>query len=281
MLFAGIDVGSLTAKAAILNEGEIVSWSVIPTGPDSVKAARDALEKARTPVSLEMSDLNSIVATGYGRENVDFSSASVTEISCHAKGTWWFRPEVRTILDMGGQDCKAISCDGEGRVLKFVMNDKCAAGTGRYLERVARALEMPLEEIGPTSLNSTSEPVKISAYCTVFAEQEAWGLVRRGVDSSAILAGAFDALVRRIKSLLARNGGIEEEFAISGGVAKNVGIVSRVETVLGVKAQLAFEPQIVGAVGAAVFAKELALTGAVVGGAPIGVSMGAAGAEPV
>jgi benzoyl-CoA reductase subunit A len=140
---------------------------------------------------------------------------------------------------------------------------------------------MPLDDIGPTSLNSTSEPVKISAYCTVFAEQEAWGLVRRGVDTADILAGAFDALVRRIKSLLARNGGIEEEFAISGGVAKNIGIVTRVETVLGVKAQLAFEPQIVGAVGAAVFAKELALTGAVVGGAPIGISMGAAGAEPV
>jgi predicted CoA-substrate-specific enzyme activase len=182
---------------------------------------------------------------------------------------------------MGGQDCKAISCDDKGQVLKFVMNDKCAAGTGRYLERVARALELPLEEIGPTSLNSVSEPVKISAYCTVFAEQEAWGLVRRGVDSSAILAGAFDALVRRIKSLLARNGGIEEEFAISGGVAKNVGIVSRVETVLGVKAQLAFEPQIVGAVGAAVFAKDLALTGEVVGAPPVGISMGAAGEEPV
>jgi predicted CoA-substrate-specific enzyme activase len=271
----------LTAKAAILNEGEIVSWSVIPTGPDSVKAARDALDKALLPASLEMDDLKSIVATGYGRENVTFSSASVTEISCHAKGTWWFRPEVRTILDMGGQDCKAISCDDKGQVLKFVMNDKCAAGTGRYLERVARALEMPLDDIGPTSLNPTSDPVKISAYCTVFAEQEAWGLVRRGVDTSAILAGAFDALVRRIKSLLARNGGIEEEFAISGGVAKNIGIVTRVETMLGVKARLAFEPQIVGAVGAAVFAKDLALTGAVAVAAPVGISMGAAGAEPV
>jgi predicted CoA-substrate-specific enzyme activase len=193
------------------------------------------------------------VATGYGRVNVPFAQVTVTEISCHARGNHWFFPQVRTILDMGGQDCKAIRCDGNGRLTNFTMNDKCAAGTGRYLERVASSLGLGLEEIGPLSLQWVEGPLPISSTCAVFAEGDIVSLQRAGKHPNDILAGATDAIVDRVIALLERVG-IEEALCVSGGVAKNLGVVKRLEKKLNMKAHIAPEPQIVGALGAALFA---------------------------
>lgn len=258
MITAGIDIGSLSAKAVVMKDSEIVSWSVILTGPDSAEAARRVTDCALNSSGLRFDDLEYIVSTGYGRVNVPFAQRNVTEISCHARGAHWLCPEVRCILDMGGQDCKAIRCDDKGRVVDFAMNDKCAAGTGRYLERVAATLEIPLNEIGPLSLRLVEGPVSISSYCTVFAQTDILLQLREGRHRNDILAGACDAISARVQSLLERVG-VEEAFMITGGVAKNIGVVKRVEERLGVKAHIPFEPQIVGALGAAVLAREALL----------------------
>ncbi|MFC1928774.1 acyl-CoA dehydratase activase [Chloroflexota bacterium] len=260
MITAGVDIGSLSANAVVMENGKIIGWSSILTGPDSTETAwevmRKTLETCQHGLGLE--DIDYIVSTGYGRIVVPFSQAMITEISCHTRGNHWFFPEVHTILDMGGQDCKAIRCDAQGKVLNFVMNDKCAAGTGRYLERVAAALGIPLKKIGPKSLETVEGPAKISAYCAVFALRDIMVLLREGKHPADILAGASDAIVSRIIPLLQRVG-IEEAFAISGGVAKNVGVVKRLERELGLKANIAFDSQIVGAVGACIFAREMSL----------------------
>ncbi len=201
-------------------------------------------------------DIEYTVATGYGRVIVPFSNKNITEISCHAKGAHYFFPSVRTILDMGGQDCKAIRCDENGKVTSFLMNDKCAAGTGRAMEVMANLLQVKLEEIGPLSLEFEGEPVKISNTCIIFAKSEVLSLTREGIPISEILAGLCDGVAERVRGLI-RRVGIEEDFVISGGISKNKGVVKRLEQKLGVDAHISFEPQIVGAVGAALFAKEL------------------------
>jgi benzoyl-CoA reductase subunit A len=255
MITAGIDIGSLSAKALILRDGEIISWKVIPTGPDGAESGRKAIDGALAEAGLALSDIEYIVSTGYGRVNIPFAQRNVTEISCHARGAHWLRPEVRTILDMGGQDCKAIRCDGQGTVVDFAMNEKCAAGTGRYLERVAATLGLPLEQIGQLSLQIIENPVTISSYCTVFAQIDILRQLREGKHPNDILAGTCDAICSRVQSLL-DSVGVVEAFVVTGGVAKNIGVVSRLETRLGLKAHTLFEPQIVGALGAAVIAME-------------------------
>ncbi len=259
MIVAGVDVGSRSAKALVLRDDEIVCWSTILTSPDVPGTATKVLGQALDRAGVPMDGLDNVVATGYGRANVPFARSDVTEISCHARGTHRLFPEVRTILDMGGQDCKAIRCDERGRLVDFVMNDKCAAGTGRFLERVARTLELPLEDIGPMSMKVIEEPALINSYCAVFAEGDIVRLLRRGKHPEDILAGACEAITKRIMTLLKRVG-IEEGFSISGGVAKNIGIVSRLEQATGLKARIAFDPQIIGALGAAVFAQEKRLS---------------------
>ena len=253
MIVSGVDVGSLSAKALILNEGKIKGWGLVLTGPDSVESADRAMDLAMKEANISLEQINYTVATGYGRINVPFAQTTVTEISCHARGNHWFFPQVRTILDMGGQDCKAIRCDEDGRLTNFAMNDKCAAGTGRYLERVAMTLGMSLGEIGPLSLAWVEGPLPISSTCAVFAEGDIVGLLREGKNPNDILAGATDAIVDRVVALLERVG-VEEDLCVSGGVAKNIGVVKRLEKKLGVKAYIAPEPQIVGALGAALFA---------------------------
>ncbi|MFH1082731.1 MAG: acyl-CoA dehydratase activase [Pseudomonadota bacterium] len=256
MISAGVDIGSLTAKAVILKEGQWMASTLIPTGPDSVKAAEQLLERTTKAAALTLEDLDYIVATGYGRVNVPFAHKNITEISCHAKGTSWFYPDVRTILDMGGQDCKAIRINKEGKITDFVLNDKCAAGSGRYLERIARLLEVGLDDVGPRSLAPVKGALPVDNLCVVFGEDGVLGFLRAGEHVNDILAGAADALTSRILSLL-RKVGVEEAFSISGGVAKNVGIVKRLEERLGITAFLAPDPQMVGAVGAALFAEEM------------------------
>jgi len=253
MLVAGVDVGSLSSKALIMENGRIMGWSLTLTGPSSTDSAVAAMDLALKECNLSLIDIAYIVSTGYGRVNVPFSQATITEISCHAMGSHWFFPEVRTILDMGGQDCKAIKCDEQGRIVDFALNDKCAAGSGRYLERVARTLGIELEQIGPLSLEPVEGALPVSSFCAVFAERDINNLMRIGKHVNDILAGATDAIVDRILTLLSRVH-VVEALCISGGVAKNIGVVRRLEKELGLLARIAPEPQIVGALGAALFA---------------------------
>jgi len=255
MFVAGVDIGSLSAKALIMEDGEIRGWSIILTGPDSVESATEVMGLAVEKCHLSLEEIDYTVSTGYGRVNVPFAQANITEISCHARGSHWLFPEVRTILDMGGQDCKAIRCDERGRVTDFAMNDKCAAGTGRYLERVASTLNLGLEEIGPLSLQPVEGPLPISNFCVVFAENDIIKLVREDKPPNDILAGAHEAIVSRVRTLLQRVG-VEEALCVSGGVAKNAGVIRRLEEQLGLKALIAAEPQVVGALGAALFAAD-------------------------
>ncbi|MBI2877583.1 MAG: 2-hydroxyglutaryl-CoA dehydratase [Candidatus Tectomicrobia bacterium] len=251
---AGIDIGSATSKVVILREGKIAATSLIRTGAESAETAQRAMEMAVEEIGLGLADLDYIVATGYGRIIVPFAHQVITEIACHAKGIHFVFPQVRTILDMGGQDCKAIRVDERGLHTNFAMNDKCAAGTGRFLEAMARALDLPIQELGPLSLQS-SESVAVSSMCAVFAKSEVTAMARRGIPKSTILAGLHEAIAERVHSLLKRVG-IEPDFAISGGIAKNVGVVHHVEQRLGLKAHIAPEPQIMGALGAALFGAE-------------------------
>ena len=255
MIVAGIDVGSSSAKAVIMEEGKILSSRIIPTGPSSVETAQQVMERTLFN-GLSMKDIEYIVSTGYGRINVPFAQKTVTEISCHARGIVAIFPNVRTILDMGGQDCKAIHVNEKGNVLKFLMNEKCAAGTGRYLERIATTLRTPLDDIGSLSLHSET-PAEISSYCTVFAEGDAITLLRQGTPVNDILAGVCESLVDRTQILIKRLG-VVEDFSICGGIAKNIGVVKRLERNLKVKAYIAPEPQIIGALGAALIALDLA-----------------------
>ena len=257
MLVAGIDIGSLSSKAVIMKDGEIVDLDIILTLPGSEESALAVMDSLLEKCRISFQDISYIVATGYGRINVPFSQSTLTEISCHARGSNWFFPQVRTIMDMGGQDCKAIRCDKYGRITDFVLNDKCAAGTGRYLERIAKTLGLGLEQIGPLSLQPLEGPLPVSSFCAVFAERDVMHLLRSGKSVNDILAGATEAIVDRVVSLLSRVQPTEA-LCISGGVAKNIGVVKRLEQRLGMKALIAPEPQIVGAVGAALFAADKA-----------------------
>jgi bzd-type benzoyl-CoA reductase Q subunit len=256
MITAGVDVGSLTGKALILQDGEIASWSLLPTGADSSVAAGKAIDAALEKAQLSLSDIDYIVSTGYGRQIVPFAQRNITEISCHARGAHWFFPEVRTILDMGGQDCKAIRCDDTGKVTNFVMNDKCAAGAGRSMEVMAELLQLPLDDLGRLSLEIVESEVPVSNTCVVFAKSEALSHLRRGKHANDVLAGVCEALAARVHGLLNRVG-TEPEFVISGGIAKNIGIVKRLTDKTGLTPRIADEPQIVGALGAALFAGEI------------------------
>jgi len=256
MKTAGVDIGSLTGKALILEDHNIMSWSLIPTNPDPNVTVKKAIDIALEKAHLSISDMDYVVSTGYGRLTVPFAQRNITEISCHAKGAHWFFPEVRTILDMGGQDCKAIRCDDTGKVTNFAMNDKCAAGAGRSMEVMADLLQLPLDNLGQLSLEIVEAEVPISNTCVVFAKSEALSHLRRGKNKSDILAGVCEALATRVYSLMKRVG-IESEFVISGGIAKNIGIVKRLTDKTGLTPRISFEPQIVGALGAALFAQEI------------------------
>ena len=258
MISAGIDIGSMTAKAVVMKDRRVIASAITLTGPDGGAAAEGVFDQALHGASLNRGDVTYIVATGYGRVNVPFANKRVTEITCHARAAHGAFPGVRTILDMGGQDCKAIRVNGRGQVVNFVLNDKCAAGTGRYLERVARLLGLTLEEIGERSLDPVQGPLPVDNACAVFAENDVLTWIRAGHHPNDILAGATDALVSRIVPLLNRVG-VEADFSISGGVAKNVGLVSRLETRLGLKAAIAKDPQLIGAMGAAMIAEERAV----------------------
>jgi predicted CoA-substrate-specific enzyme activase len=251
-MYAGIDIGSLSAEAVLINGSGVLAYSILPTGADSAKVARRALDIALEQADARFEDLVAVVATGYGRVVVPFAQRHITELSCHARGAYQLFPGVRTVLDIGGQDCKVLRCDGEGKLVNFVMNDRCAAGTGRYLELVGRALGIPLDEMGELSLQA-EDPVGISSRCVVFAKSEVLSLNRKGAAKADILAGVHDAIADRVLQIVARLG-VENDFVMTGGVAKNIGVVRAMEKKTGSVIHIPKEPQIIGALGAASFA---------------------------
>lgn len=262
IITCGIDVGSVSSQAVIMCDGELFAFASMRTGPDSPNCARNALNWALQDTGMNLEDIHFTVGTGYGRVNVSFANRTVTEISCHARGAnYMYGPTVRMVLDMGGQDCKAIRCDEKGKVISFLMNDKCAAGTGRGMEVFASMLAVSVEDVGAMSLQVEDEPPPVSSTCVVFAKSEAMGLLRAGWSKERVLAAYCSAMAHRVVALLERNG-IEKDFAITGGIAKNVGVVSRLEKELGLTAlKPRYDTQIAGALGAALFAKALAEKG--------------------
>ena len=259
VLSAGVDVGSVSSQAVVLADGELYAWSSMRTGSSSPNSARDAMARALRGTGLQVEGLHAVVGTGYGRVNVPFAHKAITEIHCHARGaSVMYGGGVRTILDMGGQDCKAIRCDHRGKVVAFQMNDKCAAGTGRGMEVFADLLQVPIHEVGPLSLEVDPEPPPVSSTCVVFAKTEAAGLLRQGWPRERVLAAYCGAMARRVVALLERVG-VEPQFAITGGIAKNVGVVRRIERELGLEAlRCDTDTQIAGALGAALYAGDLA-----------------------
>ena len=255
---AGVDVGSVSSQAVIMLDGELYAYSNMRTGSDSPDSARQAMDWALEGTGLTLEGIHFIVGTGYGRVNVPFSNRAITEIACHARGgNMMYGNTVRTILDMGGQDCKAILCDERGKVSNFLMNDKCAAGTGRGMEVFADLLAVPIEDVGELSLDVEEEPPPVSSTCVVFAKSEATSLLRDGWSKKRVLAAYCLAMASRVVGLLERIG-VQKDFAITGGIAKNAGVVKRLEKELGLTAlQSKYDTQIAGALGAALFAKAL------------------------
>ncbi len=255
MRTAGIDIGSITAKAAIVEDGEILGTKIIFTGYNAEAAGLKVYENLLSESGLDTSSISKIVSTGYGRNSVKFADKTFTEIMAHAAGAYFLNPKIRTIIDIGGQDSKAMALDERGKVRNFVMNDKCAAGTGRFLEVMARALEVNLDEFGAMSLQS-KQPSKISSLCTVFAESEVISLIARGEKRQDIIAGIHESIAARVSSMLARVG-ISEPVMITGGVARNAGVVDALTRKLGVKIAVSSYAQVNGAIGAAVLASSL------------------------
>ena len=255
MYVMGIDSGSTSTNAVIMDQDrKIKAFSVVRTGAKSGVSAQKALEEVLEKAGLSREDISWIVSTGYGRVSIDFADENVTEISCHGKGAHYFNPKIRTILDIGGQDSKAIHLNENGEVTDFVMNDKCAAGTGRFLEMIARTLEVSLDELGAIALTS-KEKIEITSMCSVFAESEVISLIANNKEKADIADGVCHAISNKAFGLM-RRVGMEPGFMMTGGVAKNPGVVRAVEEKIGGKLYICEEPEIVGAAGAALYALE-------------------------
>ena len=263
MYFAGVDIGSTMTKVVLMDKsGNLLSTIKGPTGPEHRQLANEVMRQALEQASLQIDNISYIVATGYGRLNVPFADRQITELSCHARGVSSLFPNVRTAIDIGGQDAKCMKIDN-GRLTNFVMNDKCAAGTGRFLEVTAATLGIRLEDMGDISLKATKK-IQISNLCTIFAQQEVVALLSRGEKLENILAGLHDALASRIAAL-ARRLGIEPDLVLTGGVAKNTGIVRAMKESLGCEIFVPEEPLLTGALGAAILAKETYMKAVAVG----------------
>ena len=258
MIVGGCDIGSTTGKAVIMKDGEIIASTIIPSTTKPEETARIAMDEALKQAGLSsIDDLDYIVGTGYGRLKVQFAKENISEISCHARGAHWMSPTVRTVVDIGGQDCKVMSISDEGKVVEFVMNDRCAAGTGRFFEGMARVLDCGLEGISSLE-NQGAEPATITSQCSVFAESEVVTLINEGNDLKSIIAGINNSVSGRLNSMV-RKVGLVEDVALTGGCAKNAGLAQALEKHLKVSVkQLPQDPQIAGAVGAALIAAEKA-----------------------
>ncbi len=252
---AGVDVGSTQTKAVIVDErGEIVGRSLLPTGANVVMAAKHAFQAGLGAAYVSEEDVGYVVGTGYGRYRVEFGDAQITEIVCHARGAAQMFPETETVLDMGGQDTKAIRIAKGGDVLDFCMNDKCAAGTGRFLHSAATALDLDLEDLGPTALQGI-RPVDISTTCTVFAQSEVLSWLAKGKKIQDILLGVHKSIASRSFALL-RRVGIEGEVTFTGGVTRNEAMVAVLNEILETDMNVSEESHYMGALGAALLALE-------------------------
>lgn len=255
-MFAGLDVGSLTTKAVIIKNGRILSFSISCTEPDHRNSAVSVFDSALSKGEITRGEIKSIVGTGYGRISLDFVNKTVTEISCHARGAHFLKPGINGIIDIGGQDSKVIKLDENGSVSDFAMNDKCAAGTGRFLEMMADALQVPIERLGEIS-NRAKKACSLSSTCSVFAESEVISLLAQGIQKENIIAGLCQAIARRVGNM-ARSLNVQGRIAFVGGVSKNAGVRKALEDYLGVTfVKIKVDPQIVGALGAALIASEL------------------------
>ena len=248
MIVGGIDIGSLTAKSVILQDGQM-HYAIQPTGIDMAKVAEEVVNAALDKAGLSFSDVGSFVATGYGRINIPFAKRQVTEITCNARGVHHFYPSARAIVDIGGQDTKVIKLDESGHVVNFAMNDKCAAGTGKFLEVAAETMGVSVEELASISARSRNK-VKISSVCTVFAQTEIVSLISKKVSREDIIAGLHESVATRVFGLLCSISP-EGECVMTGGVAKNMGVVRALEGKIGQKLLVPKEPQILTAFGAA------------------------------
>lgn len=255
MITIGIDIGSITTKAAVFSNGKILSTKVIFTGYNIDSAGKRILEAALEIAGIDRGDVDKIVSTGYGRNSVSFADKVITEITCHGAGAHFTNPDVKTVIDVGGQDSKALAIDENGRVKDFAMNDKCAAGTGRFLEVMARALEADLDKFGEMSLRA-KKPSTISSLCTVFAESEVISLISKGEQRENIIAGIHESVASRVAAL-ANRVGITEPVMMTGGVAKNIGLVKALENKIKAPIIVSDTAQENGAIGAAVLAARL------------------------
>ncbi len=250
---AGVDVGSTQTKAIVINEAErIVGRALIDTGSNVTVAAEKAFLEAVADAHISELAVEYVVGTGYGRYRVTFGNTQITEISCHGRGAVHMFPDTRTVVDMGGQDTKAIRVSPGGEIVDFCMNDKCAAGTGRFLGAAATALDIPLDQLGQTALRA-ERPVRISTTCTVFAESEVLSWLGKGKKIEDILWGVHQSIASRSIGLL-RRVGIESQVTFTGGVAKNVGMIRALELGLGMPLNVSNDSHFMGALGAALFA---------------------------
>lgn len=253
MIVAGIDVGAATAKVVILSDGKILSHVIAPTGFDVIRTANEITKLALEKADCSMGELEFVVSTGYARSAVPFANKQATEILCHAKGAYFILPGVRTIIDIGGQDSKVIGLNEAGNVVTFSMNEKCAAGTGRFFEVMANVLRLDISQMGAEALSS-GNPCQISSTCTVFAESEMVSLRAQGVRREDLIAGIHKAAAVRIATL-GKQVGYRNEIVLTGGVAKNIGVKKFLEDEIKMKITIPEEPQIMGALGAALVAE--------------------------
>lgn len=253
-IVAGCDVGSTTGKALLMRGEEVLGYSIIPCAIRPELTAEQSLRLAMREAGISSREkIAYVVGTGYGRVRIPFADENVSEITCHGLGAFFLKPHERTLIDIGGQDCKVIRVNSQGRVVDFAMNDKCAAGTGRFFEAMSRVLEVSLEDLSMLSLRS-ERPAQITSQCSVFAESEVITLLNEGAKIEDIAAGINEAIASRLATL-ARKVGVEGEVSVSGGCAKNRGLILALERKLQVKVEeLGMDPQVIGALGAAVIA---------------------------
>ena len=245
----GIDIGSSFAKAVVLEKGNMLSYTVMPSGGNFAETARKVSESAIEKAAISDTDVSATIATGYGASTVDFADRTVADISCHAAGVYHLFSSARTVMDIGSQFCRAIKLDDRGRVTNFVQNEKCAGGSGKFLQVIAKILHMNVEDIGVLSLESTN-PVDFTTGCAVFAESEAVSRIAEGASPADILAGVHKAMSAKILNLATRLG-LAYDCVVTGGGAKDIGLVKTLETELGVKMLVPEEPRISAALGAA------------------------------
>jgi predicted CoA-substrate-specific enzyme activase len=264
----GVDVGSTQTKAVIIDGGRaILGRGLVETGANVVRAARRGFEEAARNAGLDPRQVSFVVGTGYGRYKVAFGDVQITEITCHARGAHFLFPETRTVIDIGGQDTKAIKVGKNGEVIDFSMNDKCAAGTGRFFSAAADVLGMKLDEIGAVALRGR-DPVRLTSVCTVFVESDIMGYLAQGKRPEDVLAGVHRAIATRTISLV-RRVGLEPEVTFTGGVARNVGMIAALEEKLGLRPNVSPDAHYMGAIGAALLAVERAEAGGVSKAEPV------------